>query len=301
MYNRIMVPLDGSKFAEAALPLALALSRETKSALHLVTVVEPVPAFAYEEWASAAEEWTKEYLSKVTAEVASRAGGKVTSEVLSGHVVDALQKEAAGGKVDLVVMASHGRGAISRLWLGSVADRFVRQADRPVLLVRPDEDDPPKLDAEWSFDSLLVPLDGSDLSESALEHATEFGELFGAAYHLTRVVAYPIDLASPYLPHTAQMNKKVLDEAKDRAAEYLESHAERMRRRGLRVTTSVTVDAQAGHGILLEADAVGSDAIAMATHGRKGLTRAVLGSTADKVVRGTHLPLLLYRPVGHKD
>lgn len=301
MYRQIMVPLDGSKFAETALPLALTLSRKTGAPLHLVTVIEPVPAFAYEDWSTAAEEWTREYLAKLTEEVASRAGGAVTSEVLTGHVVDALQAEAGKKDADLVVMASHGRGAVSRVWLGSVADRFVRNTDRPVLLVKPDEDDHPALDAPAAFDSLLVPLDGSELSESALAHATEFGELFGSAYHLTRVVAYPVDLASPYLPHTAQMNQAVLDEAKERAAEYLEAHAERMRKRGLRVTTSITVDAQAGHGILLEADAVECNGIAMATHGRKGLTRALLGSTADKVLRGTHLPLLLYRPVDGKD
>lgn len=300
MYSEIMVTLDGSKFAEAALPLAMTLSRRTGAALHLVTVVEPVPAFAYEEWASAAEEWTREYLAKLTDEVSERTGGEVTSSVLSDHVVDALQKEASSRKVDLVVMASHGRGAMSRLWLGSVADRFVRQADRPVLLIRPEEEGAPDLEDETVFDNLLVPLDGSELAESALAHATEFGELFGSAYHLTRVVAYPVDLASPYLPHTAQMNQEVLEEAKERAAEYLEGQAERMRRRGLRVTTSVTVDAQAGHGILLEAEAVDSSAIAMATHGRKGVSRALLGSTADKVLRGTHRPLLLHRPASHK-
>lgn len=304
MYSQIMVPLDGSKFAEAALPLALALSKKTGAAVRLVTVIEPVPAFAYEDWASSAEAWTKEYLAKLSDEIAGFAGGPISSVVLTGTVVDGLQKEAVARKVDLVVMASHGRGPVSRVWLGSVADRFVRQADRPVLLIRPEEQeamkDPSFGDAP-SFDSLLVPLDGSELSESALNHAIEFGELFGSAYHLTRIVAYPVDLASPYLPHTAQMNQKVLEEAKDRAAEYLESQAERMRRRGLRVTTSVTVDAQAGHGILLEAEAVGASAVAMATHGRTGLSRMLLGSTADKVLRGTHLPLLLHRPIGQKD
>ena len=62
------------------------------------------------------------------------------------------------------------------------------------------------------------------------------------------------------------------------------------------MTTSVAVDAQAGHGILSEADAVGCDLIAMATHGRSGMGRMVLGSAADKVLRGTHVPLLLFRP-----
>ena len=89
-----------------------------------------------------------------------------------------------------------------------------------------------------------------------------------------------------------------MEDAKKGAAEYLEAHAENMRRRGLRVTTSVAVDAQPGHGIMSEAEAVGSDAIAMATHGRAGLSRVILGSAADKVLRATHSPLLLYRPNG---
>jgi len=301
VYRKIMVPLDGSSFAEAALPMALTLSRKTKAKLHLVTVIEPVPAFAYEEWESAAREWSESYLEELEDKLSGRAGGEVSSAILSGHVVDALQEEARSSKADLIIMASHGRGALSRVWLGSVTDRFVRQTDRPVLLVRPEEGEKADIDSEPTFKNLLVPLDGSELSESALAHATEFGELFDSAYHLARVVAYPVDLASPYLPHTAQMNQSVLEEAKSRAAEYLEDHAERMRHRGLRVTTSVAVDAQAGHGILLETEAVGSDGVAMATHGRKGLSRALLGSTADKVLRGTHLPLLLYRPVKKAD
>ena len=301
MYAQILVPLDGSKFAESALPLALTLSRKTGADLHLVTVIEPVPAFVYDEWETAAEEWTREYLANVVADVGPKAGGHVSVGILKGHVVDALQTEVAERKADLVVLASHGRGAISRLWLGSVADRFLRQADRPVLVVRPEADEGrTEPDGEPAFDTLLVPLDGSELSESALDHAIEFGELFGSAYHLTRVVAYPVELASPYLPHTAQMNQQLLADAKDRAAEYLEERAERMRRRGLRVTTAISVDGQAGHGILTECEAVEADGVAMATHGRKGLSRALLGSTADKVLRGLHVPLLLHRPKGSK-
>ena len=298
VYKQIVVPLDGSKFAEAALPLALTLSRKTGAQVHLVTVVEPIPAFAYEEWEAAAQEWSAAYLAQLKEDLAPLAGGAVTSALLSGRAIDALQAEAASSEADLVVLATHGRGALSRMWLGSVADGFLRHTDRPVMLVRPDEDALPPPEREYGFATLLVPLDGSELSESALEHATEFGELFGAAYHLTRIVAYPVDLASPYLPHTAQVNQTIVEQARDLAAEYLEGHAERMRRRGLRVTTSVAVDAQAGHGILTEAEAVGCDSIAMATHGRTGISRALLGSAADKVLRGTHVPLLLYRPKG---
>ena len=110
------------------------------------------------------------------------------------------------------------------------------------------------------------------------------------------MVPYPVDIASPYLPHTVQMNQGLVEEAKESAAEYLETHAERMRRRDLTVETSVLVDAQPGHGILRESENRRCDFIAMTTHGRSGLTRAILGSTSDKVLRGTHVPVLLYRP-----
>ena len=296
MYKKILVPLDGSTFAEAALPLALTLSRKTGADVHLVTVLEPVTSFAYEGWESAALDWSQTYMEGAAKRIEGRSGGTVTTAVVTGHTVERLQEEARNQHADVIVMASHGRGALSRLWLGSVADGFVRQADRPVILVRPEEGTVTPLDFEYTFETLLVPLDGSELSECALEHAIDFGELFDSAYHLTRVVSYPFDVSSPYLPHTAQMNDKIVEDAKEGSAEYLEAHAERLRRRGFGVTTSVAVYAQPGHGVLNEAEAVGADVIAMATHGRTGLSRAVLGSAADKVLRGTHSPLLLYRP-----
>jgi len=293
--QRDLVDTIGMTPLEAALPLALEISRRTGARVHLATVLEPVTSFAYEGWEGAAVEWSEEYLADVGERVEGKAGGELTHAVLSGHTVETLQKECDEHAVDLVIMASHGRGALSRLWLGSVADGFVRQASCPVILVRPDEDAEPQTTFDHSFETLLIPLDGSELSENALAHATEFGELFDSAYHLTRVVSYPVDIASPYLPHTAQLNQQVMEDAKRSAGEYLEKSAEAMRRRGLRVTTSVAVDAQAGNGILAEAEAVGADMVAMATHGRKGFRRAILGSAADKVLRGLHVPILLHR------
>jgi nucleotide-binding universal stress UspA family protein len=301
MYTKILIPLDGSAFAEAALPLALEVSRRTGADVHVATVLEPVTSFAYEGWEGAAVEWTNNYLEGVLRRIEGQAGGTVTHAVLSGHTVEMLQGECEAHGIDVVIMASHGRGTMSRLWLGSVADGFIRKASVPVLLVRPDDGAEPEPSFERTFETVLVPLDGTDQSEQALNHAIELGELFEAAYHLTRIVSYPVDLSSPYLPHTAQLNQEILDDARQAAADYLEAHAERMRRRGLRVTTSVGVDAQAGHGILSEAEAVGAGLVAMATHGRKGLSRVILGSAADKVLRGLNVPLLMYRSANAKE
>jgi len=296
VYKHILVPLDGSTFAEAALPLALALTRKTNASLHLASVVEPIPAFAYAEWEPAALDWSTQYLDSVAERISANAGGDVTTAVHSGRVVETLGKEVDELAIDLVVMATHGRGALSRAWLGSVADAFMREAEVPVLFVHPEEGEAPPPETLNDFETLLIPLDGSELSESALAHATEFGELFGSAYHLTRIVAYPLEIASPYLPHTVQLNQEILADAKDNAAMYLEQEADKMRRRGLRVTVSVAVDPQAAHGILSEAEEVGCDLLAMSTHGRTGVSRVVLGSAADKVLRGAKVPVLLYKP-----
>lgn len=296
MYRMILVPLDGSKFAESVLPLALSLSRRTRADLHLSTVQEPVPSFAYDEWENAAAEWSQQYLANVSERLTPHAGGDVTVALLSGHVVEVLEEEAESRNADLVVMATHGRGMLSRAWLGSVADSFLHHTNRPVLVVRPQDGDVPELEADRSFGKILVPLDGTELSECMLEHAVEFGRLFDAAYHLVRVVPYPMDIASPYLPHTVQLNQGLVDDAKAAATDYLEAQAESLVQQGLTVDRAVLVDAQPGHGILKEVDAAECDLIAMSTHGRKGLSRAILGSAADKVLRGTHVPVLLYRP-----
>jgi nucleotide-binding universal stress UspA family protein len=294
MFTKILIPLDGSTFAGAALPLGLALSCRTKAALHLVTVVEPIPMFAYDQWEVSLREGAEGYLASTAERVRALAGAEVTTALRSGHVVETLLTEAGACEADLIVMATHGRGALSRAWLGSVADGVTRHAAIPVMLVRPTEDAAETDEPTRRIGTILVPLDGTKLSEQALEHAVELGELFGSGYHLTRVVPFPLDVSMSYMP-MIEMYQTTLAEAKAAAAEYVEAQAQRMRRHGARVTTSVVTDAQAGHGILSEADAVGSDLIVMATHSRTGFGRFVLGSTADKVLRGAQVPLLLHR------
>lgn len=296
MYHLILVPLDGSHFAEYALPLTLALSRHTGAQVHLLTVQEHLPTRSPEGWEEAARDWHQAYLDELASRIRSLAGGEVTTKVRLGHVVEELQAEAEARGADLVVMATHGRGALSRAWMGAIADTFIRHADRPVLLVRPQEGDAdPSLDADPTIAKILLPLDGTEVSEGIIDHAAEMGGLFGAAYHLARMVPFPKGFKSPYPPHLIEMNREFLIDAKNAAEAYLQDQAQRLRARGLVVDTAVVEAGQAGHGILTEAEHAGCDFIAMSTHGRGAIARTILGSTADKVVRGAHVPVLLYR------
>lgn len=287
MYQRIVVPLDGSRFSETALPLATRLSQRAGSELHLVTIAEPSGPTAQQ---------CEEYLSKVVERVAADCGGKVTTAVRAGNIVEKLLAEVESSSADATVMATHGRGGLSRVWLGSIATGFLHETDKPLILVRPESGDGSEPVVHWGFAKLLIPLDGSELSELVLGYAIEFGAAFGADYHLTRIVIPPVDVASPYTPPSIDVTSSLIQASEKIAAEYLEERAAPLRERGLKVTTSVGIETQAGRGILEAVEQQACDSIAMATHGRVGLTRTLLGSAADKVLRGADVPLLLYRP-----
>jgi nucleotide-binding universal stress UspA family protein len=310
MYRTLMVPLDGSPFGEHALPLALAIARRAKARIRLVHVVmplvepfaegiflAPVDVMAYEVRQKTA------YLEGVAERLRAQATVEVTTSVLEGEVASTLQADAEKGPADLVVMATHGRGAMGRFWLGSVADELVRHLSLPLLLVRPHEP-PPDLAKEADLAHVLLPLDGTDLAEQVLPAATELACLMPAAeVTLVRVVKpttasyYPSEGAVDDEERKLLNQVRALQERLYREAEdYLEKVAGRLRARGLKVRTRVAVEAHPALAILHEAKYEHSGLIALATHGRRGLSRLMMGSIADKVVRGAEVPVLVLRP-----
>jgi nucleotide-binding universal stress UspA family protein len=310
MYRSILVPLDGSTFGEHALPLAASIVRRAGARLTLAHVHEPM-ATLYGEGAIAlsddldahARREKSAYLDQVLARMGSAAPKSTATLLLEGGVTEAIREQVVRDKVELVVMTTHGRGPLGRFWLGSVADKLLRQLTVPLLLVHPNEKSP-DVAAEAAFKHILIPLDGSDLAERMLSPATALGELMGAHFTLLRLVK-PVH---PRLPYTeglsiAQLAGEILDqieklqgELRNEAQDYLTGLAERLRARSLRVQTRVAVDEHPATAILHEAAACGADLIAMETHGRGGLSRLFLGSVADKVLRGTTFPVLLHHP-----
>jgi nucleotide-binding universal stress UspA family protein len=294
MSRLILVPVDGSPFSEAALPPALRMARRIGARVEIVTVHEPIPTLDYEIWEQQSREWSERYLDDLIARTSSTGGVPMTARVLSGLPADALQAEVERTEADLVVMSSHGRGAFSRLWLGSTSDRFIRQSTVPVILVKPAEAG--EEHSDHPFKHLLVPMDGTELSEKVLKCAMDLGHVDGVKYTLVRVFPYPAEFASAYLPHTVQLNAQVFEEGKRAAEDYIEARAEELRGDGHEVDARLLVDASPADGILRAAEEVGADLLAMATHGRGGLNRLMLGSVTDKVLRGSHVPILVFRP-----
>jgi nucleotide-binding universal stress UspA family protein len=310
MFRSLLVPLDGSSFGEQALPLALSIARRAGVGLQLAHVANaPAPMYLQPRpnmentYNPQLKEGAAAYLDGVARRLAGQARISVSTALLEGPVAEAIQKQVTAEGVDLVVMTTHGRGALSRAWLGSVADHLVRQLSVPLLFVRPREGTVSPA-TEPEFRRVLIPLDGSPFAGQILEPAVTLGRLMDAEYLLVRViqpltpVSYPLDAlaggaAAAVLAHLEALHQQVRQEAEL----YLEDVAGRLRSQGLRVQTRVVVGEQPGVAILQEAEVQHAGLIALGTHGRKGLERVFLGSVADKVVRGATIPILVQRPV----
>ena len=316
MIRSILVPLDGSPFGEYALPLALGIARRARAAIRLALVHEPVavpapvqPApvliepvrsapVAYARLDEELRAQRKSYLERVARRLRGKSGVEISTALLDGPVADTLATHAVDSGADLVVMTTHGRGGLSRLWLGSVAEGVVREATVPVLLVRPDETPGGSAAgavAPQHFRRVLVPLDGSAFAEAILDPAIDVVSKEGECALVS--VLEPITAIA--VPSLASVVPPPPDNSESRAiqvGDYLESVAASLRARGLTIGTRVIIHTQASRAILEHAREIGADVVALATHGRAGLRRLFLGSVADKVLRGAETPVLLYRP-----
>ena len=299
MYETILVPVDGSPLSERAIPHAIDLARRTGAYLHIVQVHTPEPALSpdgvglsYALWDQELKQQELEHLQKL-AERCNVSGVRIRVELLDGTVIDALKAYTFDLGIDLIVMMTHGRGGLSRAWLGSVADALVRQIRLPVLLLRASDDSPAPLEP---IRRILIPLDGSALAERVLHSSIALGRLIRARYTLLRV-AVPTSIADHlYAPGQEYVDPLGSGNLQAVADAYLAGVADRMRRQGLEVDTVVISDHSPAAGILEYAARENPGMIAMATHGRSGLARMAIGSVADKVLRGSALPVLLYRP-----
>lgn len=315
MVHSLLVPLDGSTFGEHALPLALAIARSAKATLHLVHVQAPLAAVYAEgplflDDALLAQLQVRQrahhqgYLEGISQKVKAAAPDLVVhTALLDGDVPGHIRKEAEATKADLVVMATHGRGPIARFWLGSITDDLIRHSALPLLLAH-GKDAVVDLSRPVTVKHMLVPLDGTPLGEQMVTSASAVAQFMGAEITLLRVIkpvlatGYPMaaggfgEMAYALMDQIQAMQDKL----KKEAGEYLDRIAEGLRGKGLKVQTKVVLDEAPATAILKEAMPPAIDFVALATHGRAGLSRLFLGSVAEKVVHNAVVPVLVHRP-----
>ena len=316
MFRSLLVPLDGSTAAEQALPWAVSLARRFGAALKIIHVHVPIWDVSGENsvYSLLADREIREemqvYLDDIVRRISDNMGIFPTSALLEGSVADAIERHATELGVDLVVMTTQGRGTVARMLLGSVADRLVRQSKVPLLLVRPhDEEEEVDLTQDPKFERILIPLDGSQLAEQILGPATILAAATNAQvtlFFVSRQIVQGQGVAkrrglSGLRPELLAQLHEVDLQKQAQGKEYLAQLVERLKEKLLSVETQIASHVQPAAAILNEAATLGVDLIALATHGRGGLKRLLVGSVADKVLRGATMPVLVYRPIGPTD
>ena len=302
MYKRLLVPIDGSAHSARALPLAAAFAARAGASLQVAVVHDPSAYIPFVPGEVAIPVYDRELVAQhraedqrvVDAAVASLTAQGVSASgvLLDGTIVEALEAQVVRAGIDAVIMTTHGRSGFDRLRMGSVATAFLTRATVPILLVRA-PDGAPETPPSLPTGALLCPLDGSPFAEAILPYATAFAGLLGLRLHL-------IDVTVPHALPMAPFGAEALlaDDSALRAEE--QGRASYLSRVLATCPAGSSIEAvtdmSVARAILEASKKTGVGAIAMATHGRGGFKRLVLGSVADEVIRHASVPLLVYRP-----
>lgn len=298
-FHAILVPLDGSAAGEQAIPVGARIARRAGATLHFAMACEPSPArLLSSELPRVAEAVEREarireagYLETVAEAARSTHGLSVTTALLEGPAASALAEHVRACRIGLVVMTTHGRGGLSRWWLGSVTDRLLRRTPVPLLLLHPREQAQP-----IEFHRILVAVDG-ECDDAVLEPALALGSLgSGASYVLTQVVAPSVPIMSPLPAYPTHLGPDWAKRQELEARNHLARLSSRLGARGFRVATEVVAAEGVADSVLEVARYRSADLIAIGTHGAGAVERFFLGSVADKVIRGATQPVLVVPP-----
>jgi nucleotide-binding universal stress UspA family protein len=303
MFKNILVPLDGTPFAEHALPLAASIARQSGATLRLLQVLPPLadrffwaPLPGTELERDLNERYRTQaqtYLQGVSRRL--NGGLRVVCDMLDEQVdiPTAIDTGVANGGIDLVVMVSHGRGALKRFWLGSIADQVYRSAAVPVLLARP-QPGAVDFERESQIRQIVVTLDGSALAEQVFDSVLKIGLATNAELRVVRVIPPPLPKQATDEFIQADKGVTIDDRVRNDPWLYMRAIEEMLRVRGARVQTQLLASENPAQAITEAAS--GADLIAMQTHARRGVSRLVHGSIVDKVVHDSSIPVFINRP-----
>jgi nucleotide-binding universal stress UspA family protein len=292
--STIVVALDTSELSEGTIPYAVTLAKATNSRLSFVTVwegaeralIESLPDLA-DDLFKRGEKYYEEYLKDIAKRVLEQ-GVKTEAEVRTGDAAEEIVAVARERKARMIALASHGRSGISRWMAGSVASELIRESPVPALIVGPHalEQGP----GAGAIRRLLVPLDGSEMAETALPLAAELAVALDAEVYLAQSLRFVTQAFMFGVPEVTIEN--VDQQIEEAAKEYLTKTKAKLPQ-GVTAKTAVVrgLPAESLIDLIAERDI---DLVVMATHARGGLAKLAFGSVADRMIHGK-APVLLVR------
>jgi nucleotide-binding universal stress UspA family protein len=291
--DHVLVTLDGSAYAEQALPAAESICKAFNARLTLVSVIPERPRFwplVRSNGQGGARRETEAYLKGVARRMEVK-GIDVSFSVLRGPVAESVDEFMREEAIDMSIISTHGRSGLQRLVLGSVADRLVQLMTQPMLIIHPAPSGPPPVPG---FERILVALDGSEYAERVLP-MVRASITYGSVVFLLRVPEVPEPERFGIMVEEIE---RLRAEAEAQAYQYLEGIAAALRAEGIETHIRVA-GYRPAETIISVADEEDAGVILVATHGQGGLEGVLMGSVADRVVQNTYRPVLLV-PIGER-
>jgi nucleotide-binding universal stress UspA family protein len=295
MLKHILVPLDGSKLAEAAIPVAVSLAQTLSAAVTLLHIIEQdAPEEVHKDHHITRADEASVYLERV-----AKRDFPATVR-FDTHVHSAAVKDVPGSIVEhaltefqpnLIVMCTHGRSGVHEFLYGSIAQQVVAEGSTPLLLIKPEEG----ASSGFKLVRILVPLDTGPIHDAGLPVTQELAHAYKSEIHLVTVVptlgtvAGQAAAASSLLPATASA---LLEINVENAADDLQEHVDELKRADLEVTAEV-VRGDPATEIVNLSEKLKVDLIVLTTHRKAGTAAFWARSVAPNVVRRAQKPILL--------
>ena len=301
MYKHILVPLDGSLLAEAALPAAVFLAVKLQARVTLMHVMEKnapdkVHGQPHLKHPQDAELYLNEIAKNFFQKDIQVDCHVHTNEV--DNVAGSIVAHAEELKNDLVIMCAHGRGAALHLFLGSIAQSVIALGSQPVLITHPDELGRPP---SFSCRHVLVPMDDNPEHAQALPVSKDLARVCSATIHLVSVIPVLATLsgdkavASKILPGTTS---QLLELTAQDASKYFQAIEDDLRKEGFEASAHV-LRGDPASVIVEAAEKAKIDLIVISTHGKTAMNAFWSGSVAHRICSQSRIPLLLI-PIGNR-
>jgi nucleotide-binding universal stress UspA family protein len=299
LYEKILVPFDGSELAQIALPYAEKLAKTLGSQLILIYITESdadryhhMHQFYLQQMAEAIKRDAESFQDKQGVGTI-----RVDSVMAVGDPAEEIVEYAGKQDIGLIIMSTHGRSGIKRWAMGSVADKVLRAAKQPIALIRAKGARPDILGERTILSKILVALDGSKEGEAVIPYIEELASKLPAEVVLLQVIAPNYHIYAAGGPEYGVYAEQQIESMKKFARDYLEEIITGLKQREVTAKAEIMLGT-AAETIINFADQTNASLVAMTTHGRSGVSRWAIGSVAERVLRAGNTPVLLVRPPG---
>lgn len=284
MFNKILVPLDTSEYAEQVIPSVTELAEAFDSEIDVISICEPEKT----EETRACQRYIRAEAEKIAAKMTRTA--KIKTETVFGNPGQKILQFAKDEKVDFIFMSSHGRSGVMLWPLGSTVDKVLHQVGIPLCIVRVKEE--PEAAANIRvFKRILVPLDGSERGAKVLPYVLEIAKKIGSEITLFRGIETERQIRTLGRIDSVPFRDENIEAFKKHAQEYLDQVVADFINSKIKVTTVVKTG-NVAEEIIKYANQIDCSLIAMASHGHSGFENWLIGSVTNKVLTSSGRSML---------